>query len=73
MLTLLIASGSWELETCLLKPSRRQVLYPGTGWFGSIVTYALRNRTNPVRSISNPAKAFVYSASPATENSSHTP
>jgi Carboxypeptidase regulatory-like domain len=37
-----IASGSWELETFLLNPSRRQVLYPETGWFGSIVTYDLR-------------------------------
>jgi hypothetical protein len=37
-----IAEGSWELETFLLNPSRRQVLYPETGFFGSIVTYDLR-------------------------------
>ncbi len=37
-----IAEGSWELETFLLNPARRQVLYPETGWFGSIVTYNLR-------------------------------
>jgi hypothetical protein len=37
-----IASASWELDTFLLNPVRRQVLYPETGWFGSIVTHDLR-------------------------------
>jgi hypothetical protein len=37
-----IAEGSWELETFLLNPARWQVLYPETGWFGSVVTYNLR-------------------------------
>ena len=37
-----IATGSWELQTLLLNPARRQVLYPNAGWFGSIVTYELR-------------------------------
>ncbi len=38
-----IAEGSWELETFLLNPARRQVLYPKPGWsLGSIVNYNLR-------------------------------
>jgi hypothetical protein len=37
-----IAAASWELETFLLNPARRQVIYPETNWFGSIVTYDLR-------------------------------
>lgn len=38
-----IAQGSWELETFLLNPARRQVLYPKPAWpLGSIVIYNLR-------------------------------
>jgi hypothetical protein len=37
-----IADGSWELESFLINPTLRQVLYPVTGWFGSLITYDLR-------------------------------
>jgi hypothetical protein len=43
-----IAEGNWELDSFLVNPARRQVLYPETGWFGSIVTYNLETGQSEV-------------------------